>query len=191
MRMSRPLRAALVAVAAAVALAAGVLVHLTLRSDAPDAAAVSALTVTQFKDLSGQAGSLEQWRGRVLVVNFWASWCPPCLEEIPGLVRIHRELAPKGLQIVGIAVDSADNARKSATQLEVRYPVLVAGMEVIDLTRRLGNRAGALPYTLILDRNGKIVATHLGLISEAELTRIIAPLLGGKAAKFGEQEGSG
>lgn len=191
MRMSRPLRAALVAVAAAVALAAGVLVHLTLRSDAPDATAVSALTVTQFKDLSGQAGSLEQWRGRVLVVNFWASWCPPCLEEIPGLVRIHRELAPKGLQIVGIAVDSADNARKSATQLEVRYPVLVAGMEVIDLTRRLGNRAGALPYTLILDRNGKIVATHLGLISEAELTRIIAPLLGGKAAKFGEQEGSG
>jgi thiol-disulfide isomerase/thioredoxin len=191
MRMSKPLRAALVAVAAAVALAAGVLVHLTLRSDAPDSAAVSALTVTQFKDLSGQAGSLEQWRGRVLVVNFWASWCPPCLEEIPGLVRIHRELAPKGLQIVGIAVDSADNARKSATQLEVRYPVLVAGMEVIDLTRRLGNRAGALPYTLILDRNGKIVATHLGLISEAELTRIIAPLLGGKAAKFGEQEGSG
>jgi len=113
-----------------------------------------------------------------LVVNFWASWCPPCLEEIPGLVRIHRELAPKGLQIVGIAVDSADNARKSAAQLGVSYPVLVAGMEVIDLTRRLGNRAGALPYTLILDRNGKVVATRLGLISEAELTRIITPLLG-------------
>jgi thiol-disulfide isomerase/thioredoxin len=176
--MTSSLRVVLVAVAAAAALAAGILVHLQLRSDGPDPAAVSALTVAQFKDLAGQPGSLEQWRGRVLVVNFWASWCPPCLEEIPGLVRIHRELAPKGLQIVGIAVDSADNARKSAAQLGVGYPVLVAGMEVIDLTRRLGNRPGALPYTLILDRNGKIVATHLGLISEAELTRIITPLLG-------------
>jgi thiol-disulfide isomerase/thioredoxin len=176
--MTKPLRAVLVAVAAAVALAAGILVHLAFRSGAPDKAAGSALTATQFKDLSGQSGSLEQWRGQVLVVNFWASWCPPCLEEIPGLVRIHRELAPKGLQIVGIAVDSADNARKSAAQLGVSYPVLIAGMEVIDLTRRLGNRPGALPYTLFLDRNGKIVATHLGLISEAELTRIITPLLG-------------
>lgn len=176
--MASPLRVVLVAVAAAVAVAAGVLVHLQLRSDAPDTAAVSALTVAQFKDLSGQAVSLEQWRGRVMVVNFWASWCPPCLEEIPGLVRIHGELAPKGLQIVGIAVDSADNARKSAAQLGVSYPVLVAGMEIIDLTRRLGNRPGALPYTLVLDRNGKIVATHLGVISEAELTRIITPLLG-------------
>ena len=189
--MAKPLRAVWVAAAGAVALAAGILVHLTLRSGAPDTAAVSALTAAQFKDLSGQSGSLEQWRGRVLVVNFWASWCPPCLEEIPGLVRIHRELAAKGLQIVGIAVDSADNARKSAAQLGVSYPVLVAGMEVIDLTRRLGNRPGALPYTLILDRNGKVVATHLGLISEAELTRIITPLLGDKAAMFGEQDGSG
>jgi thiol-disulfide isomerase/thioredoxin len=168
----------LVATAAAAALAAGVLVPLTMRTESPNTAAVSALTVAQFKDLSGQPGSLEQWQGRVLVVNFWASWCPPCLEEIPGLVRIHGELAPKGLQIVGIAVDSADNARTSAAQLGVSYPVLVAGMEVIDLTRRLGNRAGALPYTVILDRKGKVVATHLGLISAAELTRIITPLLG-------------
>jgi len=176
--MTRPLRALLIAAAAAAALAAGILAHLTLRSGTVGPEAVSALTVAQFKDLSGQAGSLEQWRGRVLVVNFWASWCPPCLQEIPGLVRIYRELGPKGVQIVGIAVDSADNARSSAIQLGVNYPVLVAGMEVIDLTRRLGNRAGALPYTLILDRNGKVIAVHLGLISEAELTRIITPLLG-------------
>jgi thiol-disulfide isomerase/thioredoxin len=176
--MTKRLRAMLIAVSAATALTAGILLHLTLRTVGPGPEAVSALTVAQFKNLSGQAGSLEQWRGRVLVVNFWASWCPPCLEEIPGLVRIHREMAPKGLQIVGIAVDSADNARLSAAQLGVNYPVLVAGMEAIDLTRRLGNRAGALPYTLILDRNGKVIAMHLGLISEAELTRIITPLLG-------------
>lgn len=189
--MTRPLRAVLVAAAAAVALAGGILVHLTLRSAPPSATDVSALTVAQFKDLSGQVGSLERWRGQVLVVNFWASWCPPCLEEIPGLVRIHRELAPKGLQIVGIAVDSADNVRSSVAQLGVSYPVLVAGLEAIDLTRRLGNRAGALPYTLVLDRNGTVIATHLGLISEGELTRIITPLLADKAAKFGEQAATG
>jgi thiol-disulfide isomerase/thioredoxin len=176
--MSKPRQAALIALVAAVALAVGVYLRLDNRSAAPDAAAVLALTQVQLKDLSGQSGSLEQWRGRVLVVNFWASWCPPCREEIPGLISIHRQLAAKGVQIVGIAVDSVDKARESATELGVDYPVLVAGVEIIDLTRQLGNRAGALPYTLILDRQGKVVATHLGIISQADLSRIIAPLLG-------------
>ena len=174
--MTRPLRALLIAVAAAIALAGGILAPLTLRAEPPGTVDVSVLTVAQFKDLSGQTGSLERWQGQVLIVNFWASWCPPCLEEIPGLVRIHREWVGKGVQVVGIAVDSADNARVAAAQLDVSYPVLIAGMEVIDLTRRLGNRPGALPYTLILDRNRKVIATHLGIISEAELRRIIMPL---------------
>jgi thiol-disulfide isomerase/thioredoxin len=176
--MSKPRRAALIALVAAVALAAGVYLRLDDRSATADAGAVLALTQAEFKDLSGQSGSLEQWRGRVLVVNFWASWCPPCREEIPGLISIHRQFAAKGVQIVGIAVDSADKARESATELGVDYPVLVAGVEIVDLTRRLGNRAGALPYTLVLDRQGKLVATHLGIISGAELSRIVAPLLG-------------
>jgi thiol-disulfide isomerase/thioredoxin len=177
MRPSSSARTALIAAAAAVALAAGIYAHLATRSGMPDAASVSALTLSKFQDLSGGTGSIDQWRGQVIVVNFWGSWCPPCREEIPGLISIHRQLAPKGLQIVGIAVDSADNARSSAKELGIRYPVLVAGFEVIDLTRRLGNRAGALPYTLVLDRQGRVVATHLGLISEAELARIITPLL--------------
>jgi thiol-disulfide isomerase/thioredoxin len=176
--MGRAFRTALFAGVAAAALAVGVYLQLHGRSDAVDSAAVSALTQTKFQDLSGESGSLEQWRGRVLVVNFWASWCAPCREEIPGLVNIHREYAAKGLQIVGIAVDSADKARESASALGVNYPVLVAGIESIDLTRRLGNRASALPFTLVFDRSGKVIATHLGILSEAALTRIISPLLG-------------
>lgn len=178
MPLSRSARSALIAAAAAAALAAGVLTHLGMRSQAPDAPSVSALTLTRFQDLSGGTGSIEQWRGQVIVVNFWGSWCPPCREEIPGLISIHREMAPKGLQVVGIAVDSVDNARTAANELGIRYPVLVAGFEVIDLTRKLGNRVGALPYTVVLDRQGRIAATHLGLISEAELARIVTPLLG-------------
>jgi thiol-disulfide isomerase/thioredoxin len=175
MRLTRPLRAALIAVAAALALAAGLVAHLSWRTGAPDAAAVSALTLTQFQDLAGRSGSINDWRGRVVIVNFWASWCPPCREEIPGLISINRQFAAKGVQVVGIAVDSVENARTSAAELKIDYPVLIAGIEVIDLTRKLGNRPGALPYTVVLDRDGKVVATHLGLISEAELARIIAP----------------
>lgn len=176
--MRKPVRAGLIATVAAIALAVGVYMRLDGRDVPADEAAVSALTQTSFKDLSGQTGSLEQWRGRVLVVNFWASWCPPCREEIPGLVDLHRQLAAKGVQVVGIAVDSAEKARESAMELGVNYPVLVAGIDIIELTRRLGNRLGALPYTLVLDRNGKLVAMHLGIISTAELTRIITPLIG-------------
>jgi thiol-disulfide isomerase/thioredoxin len=178
MPLSKAARIALVASAAAVALAAGILAHLASRTSAPDAAAVSALTLTKFQDLFGGSSSIAQWRGQVVVVNFWGSWCPPCREEIPGLVNIYREMAPKGLKIVGIAVDSAENARSASEELGIRYPVLVAGFEAIDLTRKLGNRVGALPYTLVLDRQGRVAATHLGLISQAELARIIAPLLG-------------
>ncbi len=173
--MTKPLRAAVIAVAAALALAAGLVVHLSWRSGAPDAAAVSALTLARFQDLSGHPGSIDDWRGRVVIVNFWASWCPPCREEIPGLIRIHQQFAANGVQVVGIAVDSVENARTSAAELKITYPVLVAGIEIVDLTRRLGNRVGALPYTVILNREGKVVTTHLGLISEAELARIITP----------------
>jgi thiol-disulfide isomerase/thioredoxin len=175
MRVTKPLRAALIAVAAALALAAGLVAHLSWRTGSPDAAAVSALTLAQFQDLGGRPGSINNWRGQVVIVNFWASWCPPCREEIPGLISIQRQFAAKGVQVVGIAVDSVENARTSAAELKIDYPVLIAGIEVIDLTRKLGNRAGALPYTVILNREGKVIATHLGLISEADLARLITP----------------
>jgi thiol-disulfide isomerase/thioredoxin len=169
---------ATMAAVAAIALAAGIYVRQESRTGAPDSSAVSALTRTPFKDYSGQSDTIERWKGKVLVVNFWASWCPPCREEIPGLTRIQAQYAANGLQVVGIAVDSADKARQAATELGVNYPVLIAGMETIDLTRRLGNRAGALPFTLVLDRNGTVIASHLGILTEAELARIVAPLLG-------------
>jgi thiol-disulfide isomerase/thioredoxin len=132
-------------------------------------------TTWALADVNGRPVRLADLRGRAVWLNFWASWCPPCREEIPGLISINRQFAAKGVQVVGIAVDSVENARTSAAELKIDYPVLIAGIEVIDLTRKLGNRPGALPYTVVLDRDGKIVATHLGLISEAELARIVAP----------------
>jgi len=93
-------------------------------------------------------------------------------------VRTQRKFAANGVQIVGIAFDSAAKSRQAATELGINYPVLIARLETIDLTRKLGNRAGALPYTLILDRQGAPVTSHLGILSEADLERILAPLLG-------------
>lgn len=169
---------AVIAAVAAPALAAGLYIGLDRRGGSVDVDAVSALTRAVFPDLSGQIAGIEQWRGKVVVVNFWASWCPPCREEIPGLVRVQKKYAANGVQVVGIAVDSVDKSRRATAEMGITYPVLIAGLEAIDLTRRLGNRAGGLPYTVVLDRQGSLIATHLGVITEAQLERLIAPFLG-------------
>lgn len=177
-RVSRGGAVAATAVVAALALAAGLYFGIEQRAGSPDPAAVSALTRADLPDLAGNRASLERWRGKVVVVNFWASWCPPCREEIPGLVRIQHKFAANGLQVVGIAVDSAEKSRQAAGEMGISYPVLVAEVQIIDVTRRLGNRAGGLPFTVVLDREGRLVTTHLGLLSEAQLERLVRPLLG-------------
>ena len=162
----------------ALALVVGLYSGVERRSGSAEDGAVSALTSVTLPDLAGGSARLEHWRGKVVVVNFWASWCAPCREEVPGLVRIQQRFAANGLQVVGIAVDTADKSRQAANEMGISYPILIAGAEVIDLTRRLGNRAGGLPYTVVLDREGRLVTTHLGLLSEAQLERLVRPLLG-------------
>lgn len=176
--MARSFTVAATAAVAALALAAGLYFGIERGAGTPDAAAVSALTRADLPDLAGGRATLERWRGKVIVVNFWASWCPPCREEIPGLIRMQEKLAANGVQVVGIAVDSVDKSRQAATEMAISYPVLVAEVQILEVTRRLGNRAGGLPFTVVLDREGRLVTTHLGLLSEAQLERLVTPLLG-------------
>jgi len=139
-----------------------------------DASTLLALTLP---DPSGHPQALSQWRGKVLVVNFWATWCAPCREEMPEFVKAQGELGSKGLQFVGIAVDEPDKAQRFASEIGLNYPVLVGGYGAIELSKTLGNRVVALPFTIIVDRQGRVAHTQLGPLKPAQLTAIVTKLL--------------
>jgi thiol-disulfide isomerase/thioredoxin len=155
--------------------AAGVYVYNSRLKPAPDPAAQ--LARLNLPDADGRQVDLARWQGKILVVNFWATWCAPCREEMPVLVRAQQKYAGNGVQLVGIAIDSADKVRQFGSELSVNYPLVLGGMAALELTQRLGNKAGVLPYTLILDRAGRTVLSHLGPITEPELDQAIARAL--------------
>lgn len=136
-----------------------------------------AVMAARLADLQGQTQALSQWRGKVLVVNFWATWCAPCREEIPAFVRLQDKYRARGLQFVGIAIDRRDPVLAFVREFGINYPVLLGDIETVDLSRRAGNRAGTLPFTLVFDRTGKIAATEVGGIKEAQLQTLLMPLL--------------
>ena len=139
--------------------------------------ATERLILTSFADLRGKAQTLSQWRGRVLVVNFWATWCTPCREEIPVLMRTQKKYAPKNLQLVGIGIDTVDKIRDYAAAMSIDYVLLVGGMEILGVSKDLGNRAEVLPFTVVLDRTGKVAYAHAGALTEVVLDAVLAPLL--------------
>lgn len=176
--MSRARTLAVLAAVAVLAAAAGYAVYSWTRGESvPEAAAAQAVFAARFPGLEGGEVSLERWRGRVLVVNFWATWCAPCREEIPLFVRMQERYGARGLQFVGIAIDQPEKVAEFARQFGVNYPLLVAGADALALARATGNRPGVLPFTLIIDRSGGIVARQLGELKEAKIEELIKPLL--------------
>lgn len=163
----------LIGAAAALALGAGV--WFAAGALAPQDG--TALLALSLPDPSGKEQSIGQWQGKVVVVNFWATWCEPCRDEMPEFVRVQNELGPKGLQFVGIAVDDADKADVFAKKLGLNYPVLIGGYGAVELSKSLGNRLTALPFTIILDRQGRVAHTQLGPLKPDNLRSIINKLL--------------
>jgi thiol-disulfide isomerase/thioredoxin len=170
----RAIAATAVCAVAAFAAWGGYALRQTTRSDTSPP--VRALFALNLPNPDGAPQALAQWRGKVLVVNFWATWCEPCREEIPGLDRIRKKYIGKSVEIVGIAVDSASKVREYAKTMKISYPLLVGGLESIELARSLGNNAGGLPYTVVLDSNAAVALSHLGLIREHELDQTLAKL---------------
>jgi thiol-disulfide isomerase/thioredoxin len=137
----------------------------------------STLFALALPDSAGKEQSLSQWKGKVLIVNFWATWCEPCREEMPQFVEAQQRSGAKGLQFVGIAIDQADKVQQFASEIHLNYPALIGGYGAIELSKTLGNRLGALPFTVIVDRGGKIVHTQLGQLKDAQLQSYIHQLL--------------
>jgi thiol-disulfide isomerase/thioredoxin len=138
--------------------------------------AVDQLWAAAVTTPDGKPKSLALYKGRPIVVNFWASWCGPCVEEMPELSALQREYAKKGIQFVGLGVDSNMNIKTFLQKVHVDYPVFVAGFGGADVARAFGNNAGGLPYTVIIDANGTVRATKLGQIKPDELRRTLDSL---------------
>ena len=176
--MGARLRWTVLAVAALVALAAGLYFGLERAgSPASDPAAAAALAGLALPDPDGKEQRLDQWRGKVLVVNFWATWCAPCREEMPEFIKAQNEHGGKGLQFVGIAVDQADKVQQFAKEIGLNYPTLIGGFGAMELSKTLGNDKMALPFTVVVGRDGKVVHTQLGELKPAKLQSIVTQLL--------------
>ena len=162
--------------AAGLALAAGLYVGLGWR-DAQGKVEVPPAALDRFfgqslDDADGKPRRLADWRSGVLVVNFWATWCPPCREEMPALSRLQAK-HPQA-QFVGISIDSAENVKRYVKETPVGYPLLIAGTDGAELTRLLGNEVMALPYTIVIKGGREVALTKLGKISERDLDTLLA-----------------
>ena len=176
--MTRRRDALVVAGAALAAAAAGFGINVWRTGPEPVAGGgPEALLATRLPDLDNQPQTIRQWLGKVLVVNFWATWCAPCREEIPLFVKLQNQYGARGLQFVGIAIDQPDKVKPFARELGMNFPILMAGVDVIELGRQLGNKAGVLPFTVIVGRDGRIAATEVGAVKEAKLEPLLLRLL--------------
>ena len=131
----------------------------------------SSLWTERFPTPEGGELALSKLRGRPLVLNFWATWCPPCIKELPALDRFHREWSGRGWQVVGLAVDNTAAVQAFLQRQPLGFPVGMAGLEGTSLSRQLGNEQGALPFTAVFDREGRQVQRKLGQTSFEELAR--------------------
>lgn len=175
----------LILVVAVLATLAGVLTGRALQQDpnqgpaaeGPDALLGQPRPPFTLGASDGRRVSASDFDGQVLLVNFWATWCAPCREEMPMLNEVHAAYAPAGLAVVGIALDDVQRARDFAESLGIDYTILVGAQDVMATGLAWGNRAGLLPYTVLVDRDGVVRWTHLGELKRDPLLAQIEPLL--------------
>lgn len=133
--------------------------------------ALAPLFASRFEDPYGKLYSFSPWRGKTLLVNFWATWCPPCVREMPELDRFQREFAPKNWKVVGLAVDEAEPVRKFLTKVGVGFDIGVAGFDGTRLAQALGNTTAGLPFTVLIDAQSRVRHRLTGATDLAQLAK--------------------
>lgn len=136
-----------------------------------------AVFATSLPDITGVNQAISQWRGKVLVVNFWATWCAPCQEEIPEFIEMQETYRDQGLLFIGIAIDREEMVVAFSNDFGINYPVLIEAPGSASLLEATGNPQAALPYTLVINQDGEIVDTFLGRVNQDKLERVFKPLL--------------
>jgi len=116
---------------------------------------------------------MREFLGRPLLINFWATWCAPCVEELPLLDRFYEQNLSKGWQVLGLAVDKATAVEQFLKRIPIQFPIALAGMEGVALSKSLGNEGGGLPYTLVLGSDGKVRHRKMGQVTTADLAQWI------------------
>jgi thiol-disulfide isomerase/thioredoxin len=124
-------------------------------------------------DLDHQMRNIKEWDGKLILLNFWATWCPPCKKEIPDFIKLQADYGEQGFQIVGIAVDDEVSVKEYAQQMGMNYPALIANEEGVQLAQRYGNVEGVLPYTVIINRAGEISSTIRGELSMLKAKKLL------------------
>jgi thiol-disulfide isomerase/thioredoxin len=161
------------AIVGVLALTAAVWLHSASTTASADS---KPLFVAAFPDGQGQTRAFSQWQGKVLVVNFWATWCPPCREEMPELSRLQEKYRASGLVVIGISTDDVEKMREFAQQNPVAYPLLAGDFEATNLAASLGNDKNILPYTVTIGRDGKVIASYFGRLDIGVVEQTLQPM---------------
>jgi len=140
-----------------------------MRLQTNPATSLAPLWAAELIDLGGKKVNMASLRGKPLIVNFWATWCGPCKEEMPDFQRLAVGEMKDRIRVVGIGIDNADNMRSFAEKIGITYTLLEGGAESVDLLKALGNPVGGLPFTLVIDAQGKTVMVRLGKASYEDL----------------------
>lgn len=176
--MKKPVLYALIGAVALISAAIGL--YFGQYQSRPNQVAPSTNTLPplSFSTLEGEAKTPDSWPAPVKVINFWATWCPPCREEMPAFSTVQAQLGANRVQFVGIGIDTPDNIKAFQEKLNVSYPLLIGSYDALKQTAALGNPSLSLPFTLIIGPGGRIIHTHQGKLEEADLIRLLTPLLG-------------
>ena len=131
-----------------------------------------------MRDLKGKVRHIKEWDNKIVIINFWATWCPPCKREMPAFIDLYKKYKKSGVEIIGVAIDETESVKQFVDDIGVNYTILVGQLDAMEINRQYGNIRGQLPYTIFINRQQQIVAVKRGEIKKQEMERAILKLIG-------------